>query len=405
MRNYLLPTILFLLFMQVMACAATDDKSAKEYGPAEQPAPEQELAIIPAANRTELYLPMLEGKRVAVIVNQTSMADSLHLVDLLLKEGADLKKIMVPEHGFRGTADAGEQVQDGNDPTTGLPVVSLYGKNKKPSAEALADIDVVLFDLQDVGVRFYTYISTMHYAMEACAENGKQLIVLDRPNPNGMYVDGPVLKKDYKSFIGMHPIPVLHGLTVGELAQMINGEGWLEGGLTCDLEVIPVDGYTHKRSYSLPVKPSPNLPNDLSIQLYPSLCFFEGTPISVGRGTTHPFQVIGYPEETYGDFTFTPQSMPGMAKNPKLEGKTCYGIDYRQETNTLKGLDLSPVVDYYSKWNGNGDFFTDFFNLLAGTDQLSQQIEQGFSMEDIRLSWAEELKSYKAMREKYLLYP
>ncbi|MFA0960968.1 exo-beta-N-acetylmuramidase NamZ domain-containing protein [Roseivirga sp. BDSF3-8] len=402
MRNYLLLVIMFLALLPVTACAASDDRQKQARPPAEEYP--QEKSIMTAAARPEAYIPLLEGKNVAVIVNQTSTTGEQHLVDLLLEKGVALKKIMVPEHGFRGTADAGEKVQDGVDPATGLPVISLYGSNKKPSADKLADIDVVVFDLQDVGVRFYTYISTMHYALEACAENGKKLVVLDRPNPNGMYIDGPILKEKFRSFVGMHPIPVLHGLTVGELARMINGEGWLAGGLTCELEVVPVVNYSHDMSYTLPVKPSPNLPNDLSIQLYPSLCFFEGTPISVARGTVFPFQAIGYPEPSYGVFTFTPKSIPGMAKSPKLEGKTCYGIDFRNSDEQPEGLDLTYLIDYHNKWEGSKPFFTDFFNLLAGTDVLAEQIKQGFNGEDIRMSWQEELQAYKEMRKKYLLY-
>ena len=364
--------------------------------------------LVLGAERKSLYLPLLKDKRLGLIVNHTSLVpqangDPVHLVDLLLKEGLKVQKVFAPEHGFRGTADAGEKVLSGTDPVTGLPVVSLYGNNKKPTPEQLQDVDVLVFDIQDVGARFYTYISTMHYAMEAAAEQGKEILVIDRPNPNGHIIDGPVLKPEFRSFVGMHPIPVVHGLTVAELAQMINGEGWLAGEKKAKLTVVPMENYTHSTPYVLPVRPSPNLPNQQAILLYPSLCFFEGTPISLGRGTPNPFQVIGYPNEKFGSYTFTPTSMPG-AKNPPLEGKQCWGLDLR-EVKAPDRLDLSYVINYYKLFPEKDKYFIKFFNTLAGTDQLAEQIKQGLTEEQIIASWQNELDEYKTKRKKYLLYP
>jgi uncharacterized protein YbbC (DUF1343 family) len=361
-----------------------------------------------AALRTEKYLPRLEGKKVGLLINHTSLLpngnDYVHLLDYLLGQGVNVTTIFTPEHGFRGTADAGEKVDSGTDAQTGLPIVSLYGSNKKPKPEQLQNIDIMLFDIQDVGARFYTYISSMHYAMEACAENGKKMIVLDRPNPHGHYVDGPVLEPAFRSFVGMHPIPVVHGLTVGELAHMINKEGWLADGKQCELEVISMANYTHATPYTLPVKPSPNLPNQQAIMLYPSLCFFEGTPMSIGRGTPFPFQVIGYPQPQFGDFTFTPVSTPGAAKNPKHENQECFGVDLRQ-ASAPDQLNLAYLIGFYQKYEAKDDFFIKFFDLLAGTDKLKKQIRAGLSEEEIRTSWQQELDAYKSLRAKYLLYP
>lgn len=355
------------------------------------------------ASRTDLYLPEIEGKNVGLLINHTSALNNKHLVDFLKEQGVQIKTIFAPEHGFRGTADAGEHVKDNLDEKTGIPVVSLYGNNKKPTADQLRELDVVIFDIQDVGVRFYTYISSMHYMMEACAENDIRMIVFDRPNPNGHIVDGPMLDPEYKSFVGMHPIPVVHGLTVGELAAMINGEGWLEGGIKCELLVIPMQNYQHSDAYSLPIKPSPNLPNDQSIMLYPSLCFFEGTQMSIGRGTYFPFQVIGYPDSTFGEFTFTPVSIDGMSKYPKHQDNVCFGVDLREQEAPNK-LDLSYVIDFYNKWDKEEDFFTKYFDTLAGTNQLKKQIESGKSKEEIRATWQLGLEKYRALRRKYLLY-
>lgn len=367
---------------------------------------ESKAPAIPAADKPEVYLPLLKDKKIGLIVNQTSVLtqkNNLHLVDFLLSEGVLVQKVFVPEHGFRGDADAGEVVKNDTDKETGLPLISLYGDNKKPSPVSLADVDLLVFDVQDVGLRFYTYISTLHYLMEACAENGKPLLILDRPNPNADYIDGPILKKEFSSFVGMHPIPVVHGLTVGELAQMINGEGWLKNGIKADLKVIPAENWDHSLAYSLPIKPSPNLPNDLSIRLYPSLCFFEGTDISVGRGTYFPFQVFGAPDPKYGEFSFTPKSIQGMSKNPPHENKECFGTDLRQEPLTHT-FTLKYLLDMYQKSGKKEAFFNNFFDKLAGTDQLKNDIIAGKSETEIKNSWKQGLSKYKKMREQYLLY-
>ncbi len=358
------------------------------------------------AERSDLYLDDLKGKNVGIVGNQTSILpgkDNMHLVDYLLAENIQVKRVFVPEHGFRGKADAGELVDNSTDSKTGLPIVSLYGNNKKPSPEQLQGLDVIIFDLQDVGTRFYTYISTMHYVMEAGAENGVEIMVMDRPNPNGDYIDGPVLKEGFESFVGMHPIPIIHGLTVGELAQMINGEKWLKGEKTAELKVIPIENWDHSTTYSLPVKPSPNLPNDLSIRLYPSTCFFEGTNISVGRGTYFPFMVYGYPDADFGDFEFTPVSIDGMAKSPRYQDKTCFGVDLRDEPMTSQ-FTLSYVLDAYERSNNKEKFFTNYFNTLAGTDELKKMIIAGKSEKEIKDSWKQDLAEYKKLREKYLIY-
>ena len=355
------------------------------------------------AENIDTYISELKGKRVALLINQTSVIGKTHLIDTLLSLNIKIQKIFSPEHGFRGTADAGEKVNNDVDAKTGIPIVSLYGNNKKPTKEQLADVDVVVFDIQDVGARFYTYISSMHYMMQACADSHKKLIILDRPNPNGYYIAGPVLDKKYKSFVGMHPIPVVHGLTVGELAQMINGEKWLDSNKTCDLIIIKSKNYTHKDKYALPVKPSPNLPNELSIQFYPYLCLFEGTVISVGRGTDAPFQQIGAPDKAYGHDTFTPQSIEGGAKKPMYEGLTCYGTDLRKlypET----GYKLSYILDMYKRSPQKDKFFNAFFSKLAGNEILQEQIKKGISENEIKKTWEPELKKYKEIRKKYLLY-
>ena len=356
------------------------------------------------AEKMDTYLPMLKDKNMALVVNQSSLVQGTLLVDTLLTLDIKIKSILCPEHGFRGTADAGEVVNNEIDSKTGLPIISLYGSNKKPKKEQLEGIDVVVFDLQDVGVRFYTYISTMHYVMEACAENDIQFIVLDRPNPNGHYVDGPVLEEKFKSFVGMHPIPVVHGLTVGELAQMINVEGWLTNGVKCDLSVVKMDNWTHDTPYDLPVKPSPNLPNARSINLYPSLCFFEPTQISIGRGTQMPFQVIGSPLSD-GDFAFTPISIDGMSKYPKHENKQCHGLDLRI-SESLNCINLEYLIKYYQDYPEKETFFTSskFFNLLAGNGSLQEQIKSGATESEIRESWKAKLDKYKILRTKYLIY-
>ncbi len=364
--------------------------------------------VITGAERTEEYLPLLKGKRVGLVVNQTSVVGNNNtcLLDTLIALNVNVSKVFAPEHGFRGDADAGETIKDGKDTKTGVPILSLYGSNKKPTHDQLKDLDILIFDIQDVGARFYTYISTMFYIMEAAAEHNKEVIVLDRPNPCD-YVEGPILKPAYRSFVGMMPIPILHGCTVGELAKMINGEGWLsKNPQGCRLTVIPCLGWEHQQAYSLPVKPSPNLPNDQSIRLYASLCPFEGTKISVGRGTTYPFQVLGAPDKKYGKFTFTPRSLPGFDKNPMHKDEVCYGIDLRKVNDLQDGFSLQYLIDFYEK-SGEGAAFIDrnrFFDLLMGTDAVRKDIISGKSESEIRQSWEKELEAYRKMRNKYLLY-
>ena len=360
------------------------------------------------AERMELLLPILQGKRVALMVNQSSLVGSTgtHLVDTLLSQGINIIRLFVPEHGLRGKVDAGKNVRSGVDEKTGLPVVSLYGQRKRPTPEMLADIDLLVFDLQDVGTRFYTYISSMHYLMEACAEEGKTFVVCDRPNPND-FIDGPILEPDCRSFIGVDPLPVAHGMTVGELALMIDGERWLRGGNTCHVKVIPMDGWSHGDPYELPVRPSPNLPNSRSIELYPSLCFFEATIMSVGRGTSKPFQAIGYPDKRFGNIVYTPQIKLGEDSNPRHKGKLCYGTDYTSVSLPKRQIALGPLLDYYRKADSLGLQLINqrqLFDLLAGTKKLQQQLSSGLSEEEIRASWQAGLKDFQAKRARYLLY-
>lgn len=355
------------------------------------------------AERMDQYLETLKGKRVALVVNQTSILNNTHLVDTLVARGVNVVKVMAPEHGFRGEAPDGAKIDDARDEKTGIPIISIYGRTKKPTSEMLEDVDLLIFDIQDVGIRFYTFISTMHYVMEAAAENGKQVMILDRPNPNGMYVDGPVKDEDISGFVAMHPIPIVHGLTVGELAQMINGEGWLSDGAKCDLTVIPMTGWDHNSTYSLPIKPSPNLPNDNAIALYPSLGLFEGTVVSVGRGTDHPFEVIGHPKYDAGNYSFTP--MPnGGSKYPPLEGKLCYGQSFIGQ-DSPKELTLKYLLTYHKDLKNDTTFFRDYINLLSGTKTFKEQVEAGFSESEIKATWQPKLNAYKAMRKQYLLYP
>ena len=360
---------------------------------------------ISAAMQLEEYIPLIEGRRVGVVSNQTSIVGETHMVDTLLSLGIDIRKIFTPEHGFRGTADAGAKVNSGKDEKTSLPIVSLYGKNKKPSPEMLQDIDIILFDLQDVGVRFYTYISTMTYVMEAAAENNIPVIVLDRPNPNGFYLDGPILKPENQSFVGLHQVPVVYGMTIGEYAWMVNDEGWLKDSVSCDLTVISIKDYNRNAIYELPVKPSPNLPNWESVYLYPTLCFFEGSIVSVGRGTETPFQIYGHPDMR-GSYTFMPKSTSGASK-PLLEGQRCrgenlveYAHDYAHNDNQLH---LEWIIETYQQLKDKG-FFKDYFRLLSGDNQLQRDIENGKSAEEIRASWKDDLEAFKAIREKYLMY-
>lgn len=364
---------------------------------------------IPAAQFTEEYLPFLKGKRIGMLVNQTSVVSNKHLVDTLLSLQQDIRKIYCPEHGFRGNADAGEKVNNTIDSATNLPIVSLYGNNKKPSKSDLDSIDLMIFDVQDVGVRFYTYISTLHYVMEACAENNIPLLILDRPNPNAHYIDGPILQKEYQSFVGMHPVPVVYGMTIAEYAKMINGERWLANGVECELIVIRNKAYTHQSLYTLPIKPSPNLADADAIALYPSLCFFEGTVISVGRGTYEPFKMIGHPqlENTY-TYSFQPVSIEGMSKEPPYKNEICYGVDLRNYVSdssfNRKQLELKWLIEMYKAYPDTSKFFNKFFDKLAGNATLRSQILEGKSEEEIRMSWRRDLHKFNRTRRKYLLY-
>lgn len=359
------------------------------------------------AERVDVWKPLLEGKSVAIVANHTSLIGQTHLLDTMLKCGIRVKKIFAPEHGFRGMAANGEKVASTKDAKTGLPVISLYGEHKKPTAKDLKGIDIVVFDIQDVGVRFYTYISTLTYVMEACAEQKKKFLVLDRPNPNGYYVDGPVLKPEYKSFVGLHPVPVVHGMTVAEYARMVNGEGWLAGGIKCDLSWVNCEGYSHTDWYQLPVAPSPNLPNMTAVYLYPSLCFFEGTVMSVGRGTDFPFQVIGHPDLKQAPFTFTPAPRTG-APSPLYNGQLCRGHDLRDfammYVRDYHKLYLFWLMGAYKDMPDKANFFNPFFEKLAGTSEFRQQLISGMSEMDIRKIWEPDLVVYKSIRKKYLLY-
>lgn len=381
------------------------------------PSKNQTDRIVPAAERMDQYLPLLKDKKVAVFANHTSVAGNSNLVDTLVKRGVNITVVFGPEHGFRGTADAGEKIDNVTDPATGISVISLYGKKRKPAAEDLKNVDVMLFDIQDVGVRFYTYISSLEEYMESALENNKPVIILDRPNPNGFYIDGPVLDPAFKSFVGMQPVPIVYGMTIGEYAKMLAGEKWLtpetkgsSNTRPIDLTVIPCENYTHKSKYILPVKPSPNLPEIQSIYLYPSTCFFEGTVLSEGRGTDHPFQLFGHPSLPRNLATFTPRSKEG-AKNPKLLNQICYGWDLRGTPDeTLKKIDnrvqLKWLIDAYNLFPQKDSFFlkNNFINLLAGNDVLARQIKEGKSEEDIRRSWEPALTEFKKTRKKYLIY-
>lgn len=362
------------------------------------------------ADRLEELFPLLENKRISLVVNQTSLVQNVHLLDTLYNKGVHITQVFAPEHGFRGDADAGEFIKNGKDYRTQVPIISLYGKNKKPQPSQLQQTDIMIFDIQDVGARFYTYISTMFYVMQACAENNKELIILDRPNPCD-YVDGPVLDMKYKSFVGILPIPILHGCTIGELAQMINGEGWLGNNLQCPLKVITIEDWKHGQPYSLPVKPSPNLPNDQAIALYPSLCPFEGTSVSVGRGTDFPFQIIGSPTTKNLKFRFIPHSMKGSDKHPLHQDTYCYGLNLSSEKNIPKGFSLQYVIQFYNYFqnltkHAEKDFFTrpHWFDLLMGTNQVRLDILKNKTKEQIRSAWQKKLNQYKEIRKKYLLY-
>ncbi|MBL0286703.1 MAG: DUF1343 domain-containing protein [Bacteroidetes bacterium] len=365
-----------------------------------------QLAPIVGAQNLKSYIGLLKDKKIALVVNQTSTIGNTHLVDSLVKLKVNIVKIFGPEHGFRGTADAGEHIENGKDPKTGIPVISLYGDNKKPTPSQLADIDLVIFDIQDVGARFYTYISTLHYLMEACGENNKKVLILDRPNPNGHYVDGPVLQNGFESFVGMDKIPVVHGMTIAEYALMLNGEKWLKNGVQCELEIVKCQNYTHQTPYSPPIPPSPNLKDLSAIYLYPSLCFFEGTPISVGRGTDFPFKVFGHPTFEKYSFSFVPTPKVG-ATSPLLSGKKCNGVsflEFSEKDLRNTGFTLKYLIDAYNNFPDKAVFFNDFFKKLAGNDVLYKQIKEGKTEDEIRKSWQPELDYFKKIRKKYLLY-
>jgi uncharacterized protein YbbC (DUF1343 family) len=358
-----------------------------------------------AIERTDLYLHLLQGKKVGVVSNQTGMIGSIHLVDTLLGAGINVVKVFAPEHGFRGKASAGEDVSSTLDEKTGLPIMSLYGQTKKPSIEMMSGLEILVFDIQDVGVRFYTYISTLHYIMEACAEANIPLVILDRPNPNANYIDGPVLESAYTSFVGMHPVPVVYGMTIGEYGKMINGEAWLPNNLKCELTIIPLLNYTHETKYELPIAPSPNLRTNTSIYLYPSLCFFEGTSVSVGRGTDGPFEIYGHPNFPKTNYSFTTESQEG-ASSPLWENEICNGYNLSESGKKRPSkLDLSYFMNAYSLLNGQS-FVTNarFLSLLVGNDDLMRQIEKGMTEKEIRASWKSKLDDFKIIRAKYLLY-
>tara|TARA_B110000503_G_C7152437_1_gene415804 strand:+ start:953 stop:2212 length:1260 start_codon:yes stop_codon:yes gene_type:complete len=396
-------SIFFIVFQVAFACASAPPKQTLAHV---EPVVE-EPSVIVGNERLEDYLSLITDKQVGFIGNHTSMIGKKHLVDSLLNLGVNVVKVFSPEHGFRGTADAGEKVSNEIDAKTGLSIISLYGDNKKPSPEQLKGVEVLVFDIQDVGVRFYTYISTLHYVMEAAAEQRIKLIVLDRPNPNGHYIDGPILEEKYKSFVGLHPVPVVHGMTIGEYAQMINGESWLKNGVSCDLTVIECKNYTHQKEYTVSVPPSPNLPNMNAIYLYPSLCFFEGTPVSIGRGTDAPFQQLGHPTFTKFQYSFTPKPTLG-AKQPKLNGKECFGVDLsnqeKVDSRNWKKLDLTYLIECYNIYSNKAEYFTNFFNLLAGNSSLKDAIKSGQSATEIIESWKFGLEEYQLMRKRYLLY-
>lgn len=376
-----------LLTISLLAC-----------GQSNKTAEEKPLEIEPGAHAIDEYLPLLKDKKVGLLVNHTSRVGDVHLVDTLLSLGVSIPKIFAPEHGFRGKADAGEHVAD--ERTETYELISLFGAKREPSDEDVAGLDIIVFDIQDVGVRFYTYISTMHYLMDAAARNGIPFVVLDRPNPNGSYADGPFLKEDQRSFVGLHPIPIVHGLTVGELARMIVDENWLDAEEKLQLTIIPVKNWDHSMPYSLPIKPSPNLPNDLSIAIYPSTCLFEGTIASVGRGTPTPFQHIGHPDYPDSSYSFVPKPMEG-AKNPKLNGEKCFGMDFTKDQPSYQ-FTIEPLIDFYNELGQPDDFFTPYIKLLAG--DLDDQIKAGMTADEIRASWQDELTAYKALRKKYLIY-
>lgn len=368
----------------------------------------EKKTVKPGAYDINEYLHLLKNKKVAFVGNHTSVIDNTHTIDTLLSLGVNITKAFSPEHGFRGNAADGELISNEIDKKTGIPIISLYGKNRKPTANQLSGIDYVIFDIQDVGVRFYTYISTMSLVMEACAESKIPIIVLDRPNPNAFYIDGPILDEKFSSFVGMHKVPIVYGMTIGEYALMVNGEKWLANSIQCDLKVVKCMNYTHDSIYKLPVKPSPNLPTMEAILLYPSLCLFEGTVVSVGRGTNTPFEIIGHPDYKKGNFKFTPKPIKGVSEKPPLEGKLCNGLRLTDSVQNIledKKLNLSWLIDLYKSVNQNDKFFTSYFNKLAGNDILKNQIQNNVSERTIRESWKADLDKFKQIRKKYLIYP
>ncbi len=388
------------------SCNSSSDNSTTTNNIAQTEPQNTDTIIRVGAEQISEYLPMLENKSVAMLVNHSSLVGSTHLVDTLLALGVNVKKIFAPEHGFRGKAERGQNFSNHIDEKTGLPIISLIGKNKRPTAENLSDIDILIYDIQDVGVRFFTYISSMFELMQACAEFDKPLIILDRPNPNGDYIAGPVLDTaNYRSFVGMLPIPIVYGMTAGEMALMINGEGWLTNHRICNLKVIKVKNYTHQKHYSLPVKPSPNLPNDISVRLYPSLCFFEATKFSVGRGTDFPFQVLGYPDKRFGEFTFTPRDIKNVQTNPIQKGKICYGLDLRNESLNHK-FTLKYVINFLKLCNNDIKMITNprWFNLLMGDSETQKLLISGASEEEILQLWQPQLDEFATKRAKYKLY-
>ncbi len=408
MKNFLVNSLLLAVLL-TNSCGSSKINKTSNPAVANPQENVSNQAIVPAADQLKAYLPLLKGKKVGLMGNQTSVVgpNNEHLVDVLLREKVDLKFGFAPEHGFRGDIERGEKVSNDVDAKTGLPLFTLYGGNAKQDS-IVKSIDVMIFDLQDVGARFYTYITSLHRVMELCAKHNKELIVLDRPNPCGDQVDGPVRKDDkFKSNVSFHKIAMVHGLTVGELAKMINGEKWLENGKECKLTVVPVQNYTHSSIYKLPVIPSPSLPNHLSVRLYAALCLFEGTDISVGRGTDWPFQVVGYTNPVYGDFTFTPGEKAGMVKHVEGKGAVNYGLDLRNINPDEFKFTLKYVLYFYDKMPDKSKFFArpEFFDKLAGTDELRKQILAGKTEKEIRESWQPELAAYKQMRKKYLLYP
>lgn len=360
--------------------------------------------IVLGSARIDTYKPLLKNKRIGLVVNQSSLVNNTHLIDTLKSLKVNITTLFSPEHGLRGNYSAGEKIKSSTDVKTGLPIISLYGNNKKPSTEQLKNIDIVIFDLQDVGARFYTYISTLHYVMEALAETNKTLIVLDKPNPNGDIIDGPVLDTNFRSFVGMHTIPILHGMTMGEYAKMINGENWLKHKLKCKLIVIPMKNYTHKTFYMPPIFPSPNLRTYAAIRLYASLCFFEGTEISLGRGTDKPFECIGLPNSSIGNYEFTPKSIPGVADNPPQKDKLCKGFLLSDEAKNINKINLNWLIEFYKTSNDTTHFFNPFFDKLAGTNVLRKQIISGLSAKEIEKTWQTDLAKFKSMRKKYVLY-